>query len=65
MGDGAGEDHAFQCVHLYSTLFVHWTVSLICCFDFFLIHPLLFVAFASFLALHLFVPIDFDVSGGG
>ena len=26
-----------------STLFVHWTVSLICFFDLFLIHPLLFV----------------------
>ena len=37
-----------------SSRFVHWTVSLICCFDFFLIHPVLFVVFASFLALHLF-----------
>ena len=50
-----------------STLFVHWTVSLICFFDFFLITPYMYclLYFASFLALHLFVPIDFDVSGGG
>ena len=36
-----------------STLFVHWTVSLICFFDLFLIHPLLFVF------LHPFLPSTF------
>ena len=50
----------------FPTLFVHWTVSLICCFDFFLIHPVLFVVFLHpFLPSTFFVPIVFDVSGGG
>jgi hypothetical protein len=65
VGDGAGGGHVCQYVHLCSTLFVHWTVSLICVFDLFLIHPCCLWLLASFLALHLFVSIDFYVSGGG
>ena len=47
-----------------STLFVHWTVSLICFFDFFLIHPVLFV-FCILSCPPPFVSIVFYVSGGG
>jgi hypothetical protein len=46
-----------------STLFVHWTVSLICFFDLFLIHPCLFFCITS--CHPLFVSIVFYVSGGG
>jgi len=34
VGDWGGAVHASQYVHLCFTLFVHWTVSLICFFDF-------------------------------
>ena len=36
MEDGAGDGHGYQYVYLCSTLFVHWTVSLIGFFIYFL-----------------------------